>query len=169
MEQKYTTLHVAKKEEPTINNQTLEACKTELQEIKDKFIRVTADFANFKKRTAKEQVQWIDIGQAQVLNKILPIIDDFDRAIAQARQQKNKEVEAWLEGFELIYKAFYKLLEASQVTEVKTDQEFNPELHEALLSVESDEHDSGTIVQVMQKGFMFKDKVLRPAKVSVAK
>ncbi len=129
-------------------------------DIKDKFIRVTADFENYKRRMQKEQAQWFDLGQTKVLSSLVNVVDDFDRALASGQKD---------EGVILIYKSLQKLLESFEVKEISGDLPFDPELHEAILSVENSGKQSGDIVEILQKGYTYKGKVLRPAKVSVAK
>ena len=155
---------------PAQKNAALAQYQKEVQSWKEQFLRISADFENYKKRIAKEQVSWMDTGQMQVLNKLLDIIDNFDRALAQIEKQEQlHQTKALFEGFMLIHKELYKLLDAFQVKEIDAHGEFNPEKHEALVQVDAPDQTSGNIVAVLQKGFMFKDKVLRPAKVSVAR
>lgn len=148
----------------------LEACQTVCNEWKDKYIHVSADLQNYKRRIEKEQALWIARAQSDLLLPLLTIVDDFDRALAEHySREKTAELDQWLKGFELIGKELYKFLHAVGVTEIKDTIYFDPNLHEAIVQVESDKHNSGDIVDVIQKGFMLKDQVLRAAKVTVAK
>jgi molecular chaperone GrpE len=149
------------------HEQALNACQTELSDCKENYKRLSADFQNFKKRLQKEQSSLQHMLQADVLLKILPVIDNFDRAL-QERPEQEAGCKAWLEGFELIRKELYAVLEYYGVKEIESTDEFNPEYHEAVMQVESDNHEPGDIVEVLQKGYMIGDRVLRPAKVSVA-
>ena len=146
----------------------LASCEAQLAEVKEKFVRASADFENFKKRTQRDQAQWFDQGQSRVITQLLPIVDDFDRALAQQKVQPS-DAKAWGEGFELIHKSLQKMLESFDVKEISADLPFDPELHEALVSVEDSGRPSGEVVEILQKGYLFRGKVLRPAKVSVAK
>lgn len=151
-------------------NDTLAKCLVDRDAWKDKFIRLQADFDNFTKRNEKERIQWATAAQAALLNDILPIVDDFDRAMAQiSNKEIVAELKTWLEGFQFIHKALYKFLEKYDVEEIPASKPFDPKYHEALVQVESPEHKSGEIVAILQKGFIYKGNVLRPAKVSVAK
>lgn len=143
--------------------QKLNECLIEKDEWKDRCLRTAADYENFKRRSEKERVQWITNTQAAMLNDLLSVVDDFDRAFA------NKDQAGSPEGFQMIYKSFQKLLDKFGVQEIKEVAEFDPNLHEAIMQVESPDHQAGQIVQVLQKGYRFKDQILRPAKVSVAK
>jgi len=148
----------------------LEGCKQELVQAKEKLIRVTADLQNFKKRVEKEKIQWMHIAQSDLIHDILSIVDDFDRALAEKdKEGVSPELAAFLEGFVMIWKSLYKFLEKYNVTEITQVQQFDPNLHEAISQIDSPDHTSGDIVDVIQKGFMYKEKVLRPAKVVVAK
>jgi molecular chaperone GrpE len=148
----------------------LDACQAACNEWKDKYIHVSADLQNYKRRVEKEQTIWIARAQMDMLLPLLTIVDDFDRALCEHHsREKTVELDQWLKGFELIGKELYKYLHAMGVSEIKETVYFDPNLHEAIVQVESDKHNSGDIVDVLQKGFMLKDQVLRPAKVTVAK
>jgi molecular chaperone GrpE len=153
------------KVEETQENEELQFCKQELAQWKDQATRIFADFDNYKKRTEREQSQWMEVAQATILKDIISFVDDFDRALSQ----KTDDTKDLYAGMEMVHKSLMKLLEKYGVKEFTSYDHFDPELHEALMNVESDKHESGQIVQVLEKGFMHKDVVLRPAKVSVAK
>lgn len=148
----------------------LDACMVECNEWKNKFVQVSADMQNYKRRIQKEQSMWMRRAQEDVLAKLLNIVDDFDRALAEhEKQERTPELDAWLEGFELIGKSLYKFLSSMQVVEIAQMETFDPTLHEAIAQIDVADADEGAIVDVVQKGFMFGDEVLRPAKVTVAK
>jgi molecular chaperone GrpE len=148
--------------------ESLQACETQMQEWRSKCLRVTADFENFKKRQEKERSQWEFFAQYSILKDLLDIIDNFDRARLELRKEDGNTEKAWYKGFEMIEKSFDKYLDKIQVKEIKDTASFNPELHEAVTTVATDAHASGDIVEVLQKGYKFKDHLLRPAKVSIA-
>ncbi len=140
----------------------------DLEEInlwKDRFLRISAEFDNFKKRTERDKAYWIESAQLSLLKELLILIDDFDRAL----KQKNSENAELFVGIEIIYKSFIKILENYSVKEFSDYKKFDPELHEAMANIESKDHKSDYIVDILQKGFRIKDKVLRVAKVIVAK
>lgn len=141
----------------------LNECLLQKDEWKDRCLRTAADYENFKRRSEKERVQWITNTQAAILNDVIDLVDDFDRAYDQ------KDQATTAEGFTMIYKSLQKILHKYGVQEIKEITEFDPNLHEAIMHVESPDHKPGQIVQVLQKGYRFKDQILRPAKVSVAK
>ena len=152
-------------------NQTadLTACQSELASVKEQLVRLGADFQNYKKRIERDKSEWYQSAQTQLLLDLLPVIDDFDRAMQSKNGEVSPEVSQWLTGFELIYKAFSEFLKQRSVIEIDQMKVFDPQLHEALMQVDSESHKTDEIVQVLQRGFMFNGKVLRPAKVSVAK
>lgn len=144
-------------------------CK-DFPELKESYIRLNADFENYKRRVQKDQVNWVSAGQAKVLFDLLEIVDNFDRALAEhEREGHSEELDSWLQGFEMIRKSFYKYLEKHGVKKIEQVETFDPSLHEALSQVEVEGKNSDTIIDVVQQGYMFKDNVLRPAKVVVAK
>jgi len=145
----------------------LQRCLANSQEWQNKFLRATADYENLTRRVQKERAQWMTTAQTEVLSNVLALVDDFDRALNQPKPD-DARLDAWLAGFSLIAQSLQKLLKKFEVTEIIDFSVFNPELHEAVMQVESAEHTSGDIVQVLQKGYLLKGSVLRPAKVSVA-
>ncbi|NRB21383.1 nucleotide exchange factor GrpE [Candidatus Dependentiae bacterium] len=158
--------NLAKKEK----NDSLKACEQELADLKEKYVRSVADFDNYKRRSEQERARWALSAQSAVFVDLLAIVDNFDRAQAEhEKKERTPKMDVWLQGFELIGKSLYKLLDKYNVKPVKDNKTFNPELHEALVQVDSQDHESGQIVDVLQKGFTFKGELLRPAKVSVAK
>ena len=147
----------------------LQQCQTELQEWKDKCIRVSADFENFKKRQEKERLHWHRLAQVELVTGLLPIIDTIERALKQKKAEEfPAELRSWFEGFQLMDKELEKYLASLGIQEIKDVGTFNPELHEAVVLVKNANVPAGNIVELLQKGYRFKDMVLRPAKVSVA-
>src|SRR3989337_2054532 len=142
----------------------LEKLQGELAEQKDKFIRLYSEFENFRRRTAKEKLDLIQSAGEQLIKTLLPVIDDFDRAEKNFKDQDIKE----LEGFFLIHNKFRKILDQSGVKlmEVKPGSEFNADLHEAITQIPApDETLKGKVVDVVEPGYLLNDKVIRFAKV----
>jgi len=146
----------------------LEACKTEVSVWKDRCMRTMADFQNYQQRSEKERVMWMDRAQERVLKDVLGLFDDVDRAMQEIQKQDVSSVQAFVSGLELLHKQTIKMLEKYGVKEFTSYEQFDPELHEAITFVSAEGKQSGMIAQVFQKGFMYKDQVLRIAKVSVA-
>lgn len=147
----------------------LDKANAAVAEWAEKYLSLTADFQNYKKRVTQERTDWAQDAQKQVIFGLLDVIDNFERALAQEKKREETAHVAWLAGFEMIYQSLEKLLAKFGVQEISDFSVFNPKYHEALVQVESDKHKSGDIVQVLQKGYTMQDKVIRPAIVSVAK
>lgn len=151
-------------------NEVHNACEQELQGWKDKFVRVSADLENFRRRIDKEKLQWMQVAKTQVVKSLLTILDDFDRATGQrGNQEIPAEIKDIFTGFEMIGKSFHKVLQEYELEEITETESFDPELHEAIAQLDSDDHESGQIIEVVQKGYRIKDQVIRPSKVTVAK
>jgi len=153
------------KAEASPDQATIEdAVLDETNQWMDRFLRVSAEFENFKKRTSMEQIQWIQRSQQKIIIDVLSIVDNFERAL----QQKNETNESLFVGIEMIYKSCLALLKKYNVEEIPTSGAFDPEKHEAIMQVDSADHASGEIVLVVQKGYMMNNQIIRPAQVSVA-
>jgi molecular chaperone GrpE len=163
-----------KKPENDQNEQKVEAQAPEVEIIKnvdykEKFIRLTADFQNLQRRMAQERANWMHLAQVGILKELLEIVDNFDRALESSPVlPDNSDATAWIEGAGLISQSLHKLLDKFKVQETPQAINFDPELHEAVMRVASDDHESGAVVQVLQKGYTVNGKLLRAAKVSVA-
>jgi len=147
----------------------VEAAEARAKEAEDKFLRTHADFENIKKRLEKEKYNAIDYASEKFAKDLLAPIDAMQMAMLSANGDIEAEVlvEKLKEGFELTVKAFNKAFEKHDITEVEYDV-FDPEYHNAVMKADSDTVESGQIVMVMQKGYKFKDRLLREAMVSVA-
>lgn len=143
----------------------LTAAQIEAEQWKDKYIRLVAEFDNYKKRTLKEKSELILNGSEKTVAAILPILDDFERATAD----KTEDPQAIKEGYELIYKKFLKALETLGVNKIKTDNaDFDVDYHEAIAMVPGMGDDKkGKVIDCVQTGYTLNDKVIRHAKVAV--
>ena len=140
--------------------------KEKIDELNDRLIRQVAEFDNFRKRTDKEKAQMFEQGQSSVLEKLLPVIDNFERGL-QAVPEEEKD-GAFADGMNKIYKQIMKQMEDLGVTPIEAvGKEFNPNFHNAVMQVESEEYESGVVAQELQKGYMFHDTVLRHSMVGV--
>jgi molecular chaperone GrpE len=147
-------------------SEALTKLKEELEGAKDKYIRLYSEFENFRKRTAKEKLDLIQSANEQLLKTLLPVVDDFERAENAFGDKSDKD----LAGFFLIHSKFKKILELYGVKTMDTAQssDFNADLHEAISQVEAPEPAlKGKIVEVVEKGYVLNDKVIRYAKVVV--
>ena len=141
--------------------------KEKIDELNDRLIRQVAEFDNFRKRTDKEKAQMFEQGQGSILEKLLPVIDNFERGL-QAVPEDEKD-GAFADGMNKIYKQLMKQMEDLGVTPIEAvGKEFDPNFHNAVMQVESEEYESGIVAQELQKGYMFHDTVLRHSMVAVA-
>jgi len=151
----------------------LEVALAEAADYKDKYLRAHADFENSKRRLEKDKTNAVSYANESFAKDILAVIDSFENALASienADEEDSSEVlKQMKEGVNLIYEQLKKILEKNHIKEVDCSGEFDPEVHQAIMQVESDAHKEGDVVQVMQKGYTIKDRVLRPAMVSTCK
>ena len=137
-----------------------------IEELNDKLKRQMAEFENFRKRTEKEKSQMYDMGSKSIIEKILPVIDNLERGLA-AVPAEGKE-DPFVVGMDKVYRQMLAELETVGVTVIEAvGQEFNPDFHNAVMQVESQEYESGMIAQELQKGYMYKDTVVRYSMVAV--
>ncbi|PIF01717.1 MAG: nucleotide exchange factor GrpE [Paludibacter sp.] len=153
-------------EESDLNAQ-LEEANEKCTELNDKNLRLMAEFDNFRKRTLKEKAELIKSGGENVLKEMLPLVDDFERAIQSMKN--SKDVEAVKEGLDLIYNKFLKFLNDNSVKEIEViGEKFDDEIHEAVsLFPTEDKDQKGKIIDCMEKGYTLNDKVIRFPKVIV--
>ena len=147
--------------------ETVETLKAELEILKDKYLRAVAEFDNYKKRTLKEKTELILNGSEKTVTTFLPILDDMERAIANAG--KSTDITAVEEGWELIYNKFIKQLDSIGVKKIETnDADFDVDYHEAVAMVPGMGDDKkGKVIDCVQTGYTLNDKVIRHAKVAV--
>ncbi len=145
----------------------LDAARAEIEKEKKEYLFLMADFDNFRKRTMREKAELLKNAGERVLSGLLPIVDDFERGLAAAKEAK--DAEAVRQGMELIYQKFIKYLESQGVKPMEsTGADFDPELHEAIATIPAPTPElKGKVLDTTQKGYMLNDKVLRHAKVAV--
>ncbi|MBO5180925.1 MAG: nucleotide exchange factor GrpE [Paraprevotella sp.] len=145
----------------------LEETKAKLAEMQDKYLRQVAEFDNYRKRTIKEKAELILNGGERTLTAILPVLDDFERALKN--MEKAEDVTAVKEGVELIFQKFMKVMEAQGVKKIETENaDFNTDLHEAIAQIPAPNDDlKGKVMDCVQTGYTLNDKVIRHAKVAV--
>ena len=158
------------KKSKTTNNKTVKkksiskSLKNDLLETKDKYLRLYSEFENYRRRTSKEKVEMINSANKELISLILPVIDDFERAI---KLTSKENLDTSMEGFELIFQKLNSLLEKQGVKkmEIKTGDDFDPDFHEAITKIASKKNLKDKIVDVIENGYMLDDKVIRFAKV----
>ncbi|GIO98012.1 nucleotide exchange factor GrpE [Paenibacillus lautus] len=145
----------------------LEKLQAEVLEHQQRTLRVQADFDNFRRRTQKEKEDLGKYASSKLITELLPVIDNFERALQAS--EENPEFESFSKGVNMIFRQLESVLATEGLTAMKSVGEpFNPEYHQAIMQVESDEYEEGIVVEEVQKGYMLKDKVLRPAMVKVS-
>ena len=143
----------------------IEKLKQEVAEEKDKRMRIQAEMMNIKKRSDDTLAMYRKYANEDILKSLLPIIDNFERALSM----ENDENREFLKGFAMIYTNILNILEANEVKEIASlNETFDPEVHQAVLTEKSEDVESGIVIEVLQKGYKYKDKVLRPAMVKVS-
>lgn len=144
-----------------------EALKAELAAANDRTLRLMAEFDNYRRRTAKEQLELIETANGKLLEKLSEVQDNFERAFAS--ENKAQDLEAFEKGMQLIYNQFAKILTDAGLEQIDpTGAEFDPNMHEALMQQPSETVPEGHVVTVFQKGYKLKNKILKTAKVIVS-
>jgi molecular chaperone GrpE len=139
-----------------------------IQAEKDKFLRLFAEFENYKKRTTRERVELFKTAGQEVMTSLLPVVDDFERALAHI--EEDKEAEELRKGVLLIYQKFYKTLEQKGLSKIETiaGDVFDPEIHEAITQIPSPSKDlKGKVIDCVEKGYKLGDKIIRYPKVVI--
>ena len=154
-----------------ISMEEFDAMKTQLaeaqaktQEFMDALLRERADFTNFRRRSEAEAQQSYRYAAGTTIKKFMAVMDDLERALAH-----RPTGDSWADGVELVYRKYQTILDAEGVTRIDAEgKPFDPNLHEAIMQEPSENHESGTVIAVLQQGYMHGDRVLRPALVKVA-
>ncbi|MCR4895999.1 MAG: nucleotide exchange factor GrpE [Lachnospiraceae bacterium] len=142
------------------------ALKEKVEELEDKVKRQLAEFENFRNRTEKEKTESFDLGARSVIEKLLPVVDNFERGLATVPEDKADD--PYVDGMNRIYRQLMTELEKMGVEPIEAvGQPFDPNLHNAVMQAQSDELESGTVAQELQKGYKYHDKVVRHSMVSV--
>jgi molecular chaperone GrpE len=146
----------------------LQALRKLAEENQERYLRTQADFDNFRRRSRQEKEDFAKYASSKLVEQLLPVVDNFERAVAASKD--SNDFESLLKGIEMTQRQLGQVLEQEGLKKMETEgQPFDPDYHQAIMQVESEEHEEGIIVEELQKGYVFKDKVLRPAMVKVAK
>lgn len=145
-----------------------DALKEKIEELEDRVKRQMAEFDNFRKRTDKEKTMMFETGAKSIIEKILPVVDNFERGLQALSEEEKKEPFA--EGMAMVYKQLIQELEGLGVKPIEAiGHEFDPELHNAVLQVESEEYEEGIVAEELQKGYLYRDGVVRHSMVAVVR
>ncbi len=156
----------AKKQEKKEKKDKTDAYKEQIEQLEDRVMRQMAEFENFRKRTEKEKQAMFETGAKSVVEKILPVVDNFERGLATVPAEKQDD--PFVDGMNRIYKQFLTELENIGVKPIEAvGCEFDPNLHNAVMQVESEEYESGVVAQELQKGYTYRDSVVRHSMVAV--
>ena len=143
-----------------------DAVKAQINELQDKVMRQMAEFENFRKRSEKEKSAMFETGAKSVIEKILPVVDNFERGLAAVPEDEKDS--AFVDGMDKVYRQMLTELDAIGVKPIEAvGKEFDPEFHNAVMQVESEEYDSGIVAQELQKGYIYHDSVVRHSMVAV--
>lgn len=154
-------------EESNINDER-ELLSKRIKDLEEALLRNQAELINFKKRKEEETSRIIKYAEEDILKNFLPILDNFERAISMDDNNLDDEVSKFLEGFKLMYKQLKELLNKFEVKEIEClDKEFDPSFEQAVTTGNDTDKESGIVLEVLQKGYMYKDRVLRTAMVKV--
>ena len=138
----------------------------QIEDLNDRLRRQMAEFDNFRKRSEKEKSQMFDMGAKSIIEKVLPIVDNFERGLAAVPEEQKDD--AFVTGMDKVYKQLMTEFDSIGVKPIEAvGQEFNPDLHNAVMQVESEEFEPGIVAQELQKGYMYKDSVVRHSMVKV--
>ena len=153
-------------EEASVKEEKKTKEQEKIEELEDRVKRQLAEFENFRKRTDKEKEQMFETGAKSVLEKILPVVDNFERGLSNIKPEE--ENDPHVEGMRMIYKQLMTELEKLEVKPIEAvGCEFNPDFHNAIMQSPSDEYESGFVAQELRKGYMYRDSVLRHSMVAV--
>ncbi|GEL78330.1 nucleotide exchange factor GrpE [Tenuibacillus multivorans] len=147
-------------------NEQLEKLESEKQELQDKLLRTQADFDNFRRRTQMEKESDLKYKSQELVTEILPALDNFERALQT--EVHGEGAQGFVDGVKMVYDQLHQALEKAGVEEIQAENEqFDPNVHQAVMQVQEEGYDSNQIVNVLQKGYKLKDRVIRPAMVQV--
>lgn len=166
LEEKETSEEQPKEEKKSKSKKKKDKKDEQIEELQDQVKRQMAEFDNFRKRTEKEKNQMFEVGAKSIIEKILPVVDNFERGLASIPEEE--QGSAFADGMNMIYKQLLNELEQAGVAVIEAvGKEFDPEYHNAVMQVENDELEPGTIAQELQKGYTYRDSVVRHSMVAV--
>jgi molecular chaperone GrpE len=153
-------------EEPEKTEDAAKKAEEEAAQESERYMRLMAEFQNYKRRAAKEKTDTLQYANEKIVADILPVLDNFERALTT----ETEDIEGYAKGMQLIFEQLYKALENAGLEEIKAlDEDFDPNVHNAVMTDNIEDKDDGKITKVLQKGYKLRDKVVRPSMVAVNK
>lgn len=153
---------------PEATDRKVEEMQREIEELNQRILRISADFDNFRRRTRTEKNELANFANANLVTELLPVIDNFQRALDV--KELSPEIKGFLTGFEMIFKQLNDVLKQSGLEVIDcVGKAFDPQKHDGVMQVEDDSVEDNTVLEDLRTGYMFKDKVIRPSMVKVAK
>jgi molecular chaperone GrpE len=154
-------------QQPAEEDARLVELQRQAEDNQNRYLRAQADFDNFRRRTQKEKEELAQYASMKLITQLLPVLDNFERALLTGGEAA--EGDSFAKGVDMIYRQLTQVLDAEGLKRMEVvGQPFDPELHQAIMRVESDEHEEGTVIEAVQSGYVLKDKVIRPAMVKVS-
>lgn len=145
-----------------------EALESQAKDFKDKYLRILAEFENVRKRNEREKIEFVKYANEGLIREFLLVLDDLERSVETA-QAKHQDYDSFIRGVEIVMKRVYGLLKKQGVVPIESiGKMFDPHMHEILTQAPSPEHENGTVIQELQKGYRIGDRVVRTSKVGVA-
>lgn len=146
----------------------LKTVRTELKDYRERYLRALADLENYKKRIVREKQEYVEYANANLIRSVLTVLDNFERALDSGKI--GSEFQPFYKGVEMIYENLKDVLGREGLQQFSSlGEEFNPERHEAVVALESEAHPANIIVDEIEKGYILRDRIIRPAKVAVSK
>lgn len=156
--------------EPALEGGEAVVLREQLADAQDRLLRLQAEFENFRKRALRERQEALQYGSQNLFKDLLSVVDNLERAIGHARESGGGDLPSFLQGVELVERELLGILEKNHVSEIDAlGKTFDPSLHEAMAQVESGDVPPNTVVDVLQKGFQLRDRLVRPSRVIVTK
>jgi molecular chaperone GrpE len=151
----------------TVEGEELEQLRKQADENYQRYLRTQADFDNFRRRARQEKEDLAKYASQKLVESLVPIIDNFDRALQSSKE--TQDFDGLVKGIDMVFRQFEGVLQTEGVKQIESvGQPFNPEFHQAIMQVETDEYEEGIVVEELQKGYMLNDRVIRPAMVKVS-
>ncbi|WP_373426165.1 nucleotide exchange factor GrpE [Paenibacillus radicibacter] len=167
LEQQTETAQTVENEETVESNSEIEQLRALADENYQKYLRTQADFDNFRRRARLEKEDFAKYASSKVIEGLIPVLDNMERAIAASKE--SQDLDGLVKGIDMVFRQFDSVLLQEGLTAIESvGQPFNPDFHQAIMQVESDEYEEGYVVEEVQKGYKLKDKVIRPAMVKVS-